>query len=338
MTLEVINDRSLWDEFIDKSPHGLLFHRWDFLKIVERHTGYALLPYGWYKGNELICVFPIFYKKINGLKMVFSPPPKTAIPHLGPVMGMGYNGFKQRKKEVYMNAMVEEIDRELSKLSPNYISISMAPGFMDIRPFKWCNYDVASHFSYTLDLDRPAGQIWDGFSKDCRSNMKKCMHGSICLEQTLESGTFYDIMNDRYGQQGLTLPIVSREYLADIVSAFPDNIKIFFVKSGPDIRDIELTCEYKDSFKLWLGGATIQKGVSGYQEYATWELIKMAQAKGYKKFEIAGAGVKRICAFQSKFNPQLELSFSVNRADRFGRIAEWAYVNFVKRRWVKTSN
>jgi hypothetical protein len=41
----VIWDRELWDGFVDASPYGTLFHKWGFLRIVEKHTGYKLFLY-----------------------------------------------------------------------------------------------------------------------------------------------------------------------------------------------------------------------------------------------------------------------------------------------------
>ena len=50
MAISIIDDSELWDRTVDQSPYGLLFHKWDFLKIAEKHTGWKLLPYGVYKG------------------------------------------------------------------------------------------------------------------------------------------------------------------------------------------------------------------------------------------------------------------------------------------------
>jgi hypothetical protein len=79
VSLVLIQDQTSWDQFIDNSPHGLLFHKWNFLKTIELHSGYELLPYGINKGESLICVIPLFYKKIMGLKLLFSPPPQTIL-------------------------------------------------------------------------------------------------------------------------------------------------------------------------------------------------------------------------------------------------------------------
>lgn len=133
MAVRLITDKNLWDGFIDSSPYGLVFHKWDFLKLAEKHTGYKLLPYGIYKGEQLVCVFPLFYKKILGVRQLFSPPPKSGIPYLGPVLQESYDNAKQVKKESIINSIVLEIDAEINKLAPNYFSAVLVPGLLDIR-------------------------------------------------------------------------------------------------------------------------------------------------------------------------------------------------------------
>jgi len=99
LPVEIVTEREIWDTFIDESPSGLLFHRWDFLKITERHTGYTTHPFGIYKGEELVAAFPIFCKRKGGLSVALSPPPMQAvIPYLGIVMGRDYTVAKQSKK------------------------------------------------------------------------------------------------------------------------------------------------------------------------------------------------------------------------------------------------
>jgi len=39
MAVELLEDKRRWDRFVETSPQGLLFHKWDFLKTVERHSG-----------------------------------------------------------------------------------------------------------------------------------------------------------------------------------------------------------------------------------------------------------------------------------------------------------
>ena len=60
MVVELLEDKKRWDEFVETSPQGLLFHKWDFLKTVERHSNDQFLPYCVYSGEELRCIFPFF--------------------------------------------------------------------------------------------------------------------------------------------------------------------------------------------------------------------------------------------------------------------------------------
>ena len=33
-----IAEKKEWDEIVENSSHGTIFHRWDFLKVMEKHT------------------------------------------------------------------------------------------------------------------------------------------------------------------------------------------------------------------------------------------------------------------------------------------------------------
>jgi hypothetical protein len=77
MSIEFISDKVTWDRFIDRSPNSLLFHKWDFLKLVEKYTGYELFPYFIYMGEEPIAAIPIFYTIKKGLRFTYSPPQTT---------------------------------------------------------------------------------------------------------------------------------------------------------------------------------------------------------------------------------------------------------------------
>ena len=97
MSVRIIEDESLWDRFVDESPYGLLFHRYRFLRIAEKYNSGKLLPYGIYKGSELVGIIPLFVKRINGIKLVYSPPQSSIsyIPYMGFIATSKYNSFTQ---------------------------------------------------------------------------------------------------------------------------------------------------------------------------------------------------------------------------------------------------
>jgi hypothetical protein len=142
MTVRLIENGAVWDRFLDETPCGPIFHQWKLLKIVEKYSDYRLLPCGTYRGDELVCRFPLYFRTYRGLKLVFSSPPQRLLPHLGFVMGPTYGGLKQKRRETYLSEAVAEITAEISKRSPNYVTLQTEPCFDDIRPFLWQNYQV----------------------------------------------------------------------------------------------------------------------------------------------------------------------------------------------------
>lgn len=326
--MELLEDGRRWDEFVEESPDAMLFHRWDFLKIVEKHTGYRLLPMGVRRGHELVCAFPLFFRSLKGLNMVFSPPPGTCVPYLGPVFSPGYHSLRQKRKEGYLNGAFEDVSRELAKLGPNYISVSAVPGFDDIRPFMWAGYDIGINYTYYLGLSRPLDKILDGFDPDCKKKIRTGDKYGLRIEQTHDVETFYAITNDRFSSRGMGSPILSPEYLKDILDAFPGEVKMHFAHAGDEIVSIALNCTYKGSLMFWMGEINLRKDIPG-NELMKWEFIRQAKQQGLREVELEGAGLKHLCLYKSKFNPSLRQSFVASKKDPLGAAAEWAYKNIV---------
>ncbi|MGI5970632.1 MAG: GNAT family N-acetyltransferase [Oscillospiraceae bacterium] len=331
MAVRLITDKNLWDGFIDSSPYGLVFHKWDFLKLAEKHTGYKLLPYGIYKGEQLVCVFPLFYKKILGVRQLFSPPPKSGIPYLGPVLQESYDNAKQVKKESIINSIVLEIDAEINKLAPNYFSAVLVPGLLDIRPFQWLGYSVEPGYTYTCSLAPDLNAIWKGFSTVCRQNIRKGEALNCTLETSGDVSGITGRLTERYSEQGLNLTL-SADYLSEVLKAYPDNFKLNCLLDNGKLVGSVLIQAYK-RYIAWIGLSKMKDKKYVYaNEFMIWQLMRQAKAQGFKRFEISGANKYSLCKFRSKFNPRLDMYFTVSKKDVLGKTAEAFYYRFVKRK------
>ena len=107
MTIEIRiannDDAEEWDTIYCQSPHGTIFHQWNWLKITEKHTQTKLYPLIGMKGEIPVGIFPLFFQKKGPIPMVFSPPPHAVLFYLGPVL-VGYETIKQEKKEIIILA------------------------------------------------------------------------------------------------------------------------------------------------------------------------------------------------------------------------------------------
>lgn len=252
--IELIEDKELWDRFVDQSCDGSLFHKWDCLKIMEKYTNFKLLSYGIYKGGILICIFPLFFKKSKGLKMVFSPPPGLGVNRLGFVMSQEFETFKQRKKEDCLNIVIDGFNEEMKKISPNYLSMSLVPNFLDIRSFKWSSYNIDTNFTYMTNLNLPLNEILNGFDKDLIKEIKKSDTIDLKLLKSENISVLLELGKKRYKEQGLNFP-VNKSCIEELLKTYPENLELYYLyDSYGNIIGGSINCIYKDKFIFWIGG------------------------------------------------------------------------------------
>jgi hypothetical protein len=330
MVLTEIRDASIWDAFIEQSSDGLLFHTWEYLQITAKHTGFTLLPYGVWKGEQLISVIPFFYRNMNGFRTLFSPPPMTVIPYLGIVLSSDYAGYKQSKKETLLKLIADGIREAVADLSPNYTSINCVPDFLDIRQFSWDAYATKMHYTYQIDLTRPREQLWSDLHMKLRGKIKKMLNAGLTLEKTTDISRFYDLLSERYADPALAIPMLPKSYLSDLFRAFPDHLSVYFISDpAGEIVSVVTAQEYK-RFLLWMGMPKIETPYAG-NEYLQWILMERAKSEGYSVFENMGANNSDLVFFKAKFNPRLVPYLEIYRKDRLGSLAETAYLQIGKR-------
>ena len=136
---------------LTSSVNGTLYHTWDWLKIVERHFSARLFPLVYFDADDdkPFGVIPLFHMKKFGLKMVFSPPPGSAIT-LGPVFLD--KTYKQHKLELTYLDFQRTIEQFISRIGSSYTYILTSDGLLDMRPFAWDRYTVTPCYTYKIDL------------------------------------------------------------------------------------------------------------------------------------------------------------------------------------------
>jgi lipid II:glycine glycyltransferase (peptidoglycan interpeptide bridge formation enzyme) len=331
MSIKLISDNKLWDEFVDSSPDGLLFHKWNFLEAMAEFTGYTLENYGIYDDSELIALFPIFSKSLFGFKTLFSPPPQTNVPYLGFIMNSDYYSSKQDRKESLLSIVVNDFNKLVKDNNYNYVTVSLVPNFLDVRQFEWDSYDANLSYTYMIDLAQSHDEIFDGFKRTIRKQIKKATSHNLVMEKSDNLSLLYNMEKERYGQQGLNSPIVSQKYLEKIFSLYPQNLSLYSIYDNErNIISTALIHEYNGKLLLLIGGMRTEENI-GVNEFIIWELIKKAKEENYKFFDMVGANKKSICTFKSQFNPVLGFNYTIKKQDFMGRLAEYIYLQFIKK-------
>ena len=316
VTVEVANksDSELWNRIIDKSPHGSIFHRWEWLEIAEKYSKTRLYPLIAYKGTTPVGAFPVFVKKVGPFKAVFSPPPRLAMPFLGPVI-MDYDNLKQNKKETMYHGLVRGFVGFLNEIGVSYVNITSPPGLLDVRQFIWSRFDVKPVYNYFFDISRGKEYLWKRLKKARRKNITKT---SRVFEFRAGDRKDFDFVVDgvfsRAIEQNIKLKL-SREYLNTIYHRLDGNINVHVVsRNGENVAGL-INLVHRDKVYSWLGN--FKKYIKGYSpnDLLLWRSIEYSIDMGYTRFFEIGANTERLVRFKSQFNPELMLNFKCTKSN-----------------------
>jgi len=326
-------DKELWDNLVEKSPHGTIFHTWKFLKIIEKHTPSKLYPLIGMKGTTPVGIYPLFFQKRFFLKMVFSPPPHVAVPYLGPAF-VDYDKLKQSKRESIFIEFQKDVDEFISsELRADYVYISVSPTIIDCRPFNWTNYEINPRYSYSIKFSNNIEQVWRNIDKNRRNEINRAKREGVYIDEGSKKDMIklYNLLVSRYADQRRTVSI-SKKYLLDIYEIFyPENLKILVAKYDGDIISGTVDAYYKDRTYFWIGNPKPHLKVPNVNELLTWESIRWACERGYKYYEIIGiATTERLYKHYSKLNPNFSAYFSATKRNFLSKVSESYYTSILK--------
>lgn len=335
------DERDKWDTLVETSPHGTIFHTWEWLKIMEKHMKSRLYPVIGLKGTTMIGIYPLFFLKNYFFKSVFSPPPWVSVPYLGPVIA-DYNKLKQDRKESIFIEFQKEVDYFIkSELKPYYTQISSPPGLLDARPFKWTGYHIEPIYNYIIDLSKGVDYVWEQFKKNIRQNISRAIRRGISVEEGSKDDLewIYETFTKRYEEQGRKVSI-SKRYLLDLYDFFhPQNMKIFVAKYNSELVGGMVDIYYKDKVVSWLGNTKANVENVSPNELLQWGAIKYAIEHGLKYYEEMGANTERLCYYKSKYNPNLSICFSGKKySSPVSKLAEIAYFKVLKPVHIRANN
>jgi len=318
LTLKILdstNEKS-WDDLVISSTHGTIFHTVEWLSLAEEQSQAELLPCMFYKGTQLVAIYPLFIQKQGIIRLALSPPSRAYMLYLGPVIA-DYESLKQDKKESTYIQIQQEMDKYLFETKGcKYARIRSSPGLYDSRPLSWSGYTVNPYYTYRIDLSQGIDHVWEQFDRKLRVEINKAVRDGVTVrtgdKEDLEF--IHDSLYSRYQEQGLR-PIDYKKYLLAIYSKFyPENVKIFVAEyNGQRIGGTINLC-FKNIMYLWVGIPKCNLVGISPNDLIQWEAIKWAHQNGLTIYEEMDAGDDpRLRYFKSKYNPDLVIWYSATK-------------------------
>ena len=338
MTMEIqvaqSGDAAEWNSLVANSPQGTVFHTWEWLKIIEHHTASRLYPLIGMNNGSPAGIIPLFYQKKGPIKMVFSPPPHTALFYLGPAF-IAQNTRKREKTERLSLDFQKLFDGFIAENLPNqYTHISLAPANNDPRPFLWSGYDLQPHFDYTIDLSPGPDALFSSLDKRQRQDLRRAKTRDMTfgVGEESEYKKILDLMDARYSQQG-KIVTVPKSYFMDLFKKFKNEMFISAINFGGEVATGLIHLKYRDTMYCWVGNPKPVMALSpSPNDLLLWESIRYASENGFHYYSImSAAGNERLHSFYAaKCNPTLSIRYVATKKSLPADVIEKGYLNLIK--------
>ncbi|MFC1562822.1 GNAT family N-acetyltransferase [candidate division KSB1 bacterium] len=217
-------DTQKWDEFVEYSENGTIFHLQKFLKYhpKNRFKDYHLM---FIMNNKLVAVIPGTEKENNG---------KTFISH----PGASFSGIAI-KNDISINQIgfiIKSLINHLKENNFTKIIINQAPlPFMnklyesiDFSYYSNGFKSVKKEISSIIFLDfKNKGDIINSLKPSTKRSVKKALKFGVFNKETKKVEAFYNILKVNLNSVYHVQPTHSLKELKSLLKSFPERIKLF---------------------------------------------------------------------------------------------------------------
>jgi lipid II:glycine glycyltransferase (peptidoglycan interpeptide bridge formation enzyme) len=261
------------------------------------------------KDNEIVASMPYYKKKKYGLTAITQPP-------LTQTNGIWIKyppGQKYSSRLSYEKEVITEIIEQLQALNVDYYCQNFHYSFTNWQPFYWKGFQQTTRYTYVIDNLTNLDDIFSGFSKGCRRNIRRAASEANVYE-TEEIDVFYDINKLVFERQDLDIPY-SFEFIKilDQVCKEHNARKIFCAADGTGkLYSVIYVVWDEQSAYLLMSGTDTAVRDSNYKTLLVWEAIKYA-VNVTQKFDFEGSMIESVAEYNRQFGAKLKPYYQISK-------------------------
>jgi len=304
---------------------GTIFHTETFLSVLTEHSGATLHRLVGYKGEEVRGLWPLFEFSRGPVQLVFSPPPRLGVPHLGPIL-CNSQKLKQRKRDRSNRRFVESaLDWIDAELGPQFVHVETPPSYRDTRPFQWNEFDVSPRYTYQLDLTGGVDGVMEGFKGQLRRTIRDCEADYEIREGGVDAIRYIiENVRDRFDEQDKSYAI-DAEYACDLYRTMPEGqIRAYVGMVDRQRAGGIITIDFGSRCYFWQGGWKPDHSAP-INDLIHWHIIQSAIDRQCKTYDLTGANTRRISKYKSKFGPELVTYYELEEGTHAMNLASNIY-------------
>jgi hypothetical protein len=304
------DEHDSWDEFVEQSPQGTLYHTSRWKRVIDAAYQPASLrllacfgPHGIVGG----CV--LLDREKYGQRTGVTP---LLTPYAGFLLEEPPGGKlsdKVSRQAAILGAMTAVLAKEFA-----YQNITNSPGLTDSRALDDAGYSVTPRFTYLLNLRLPLDELWQRLDGSVRRQIRKAERAQLALSDQFDPRVGYDLFRGTFGRGGGDCPVSQELFLAVTQGdALRDYRAIHCVHDSEKLVAYIVTLRFRGTVYYAVASTHPDYLSEGHSSFLVWEVIKGLAGAEFETLDFVGANIPSIARFKEGFNPQLQLYFQVER-------------------------
>jgi len=306
-TLEIIkiqqSDSALWNEFVENSPQGTIFHSTIWADILSSTFGRSYNILFCVKNEQPVGGMIFFNHKKLIWKMIT---PTAFFPYCAPIF---YRPVDEKpQKTIHNQLIITASFEDYLRKNYDYWILDIPSDSKDVRSYLWKGAVVEPHYSYVVSLKNKEALL-DNFNQSVRKKLKQAQNQKAMFLESRDPQVLIDLVTKSYKRHGMK-PLVSEKQLG------------IFLKKVLELEQSKLYY-FELNGKVTAGRLVILDKVSGYDVLAgsddttglgsTYLIASILEkyAGVIKQFDFLGADNPQIEQFKRGFGGELTQGFRV---------------------------
>lgn len=219
-----------WDEFVDNSRNGTIFHKQQFLGYhpVGRFDNASLMLR---KKGKLVAVFPAAWVDDEELGRVFNSYPGSS--YGGPV-------FCPKTRTSTIESILEAIEQYVRAKGGTAIQMRLPPHVFHNPPLEELEFLLhlygyricRAELSNFVTLEGTNEDLLARAEPRCRRHVKKGLRHGLTHSESEDYDAYWEILEENLESRYGVRPTHTLEEMKDLAQRFPDDVKLFAVHEG----------------------------------------------------------------------------------------------------------
>ncbi len=280
----------LWDNFVNNTVGGLIFHTSKFFKIIKEAFKRSVYVLSVFQGERIVGGVVLYPQRKIGINYLTSP---FYIPYNGFILS-DFNESKSYRKRIELQNKILDLLRKEIESKYFFAHLNLMPTIFDYRPLILNKWEFLPTYNIFIDL-QDKQDLSSLLRRNQSRNILKSKNVDYQLTSTENVDTLYDLVKNSYAYHHLIPPIRERVFKLFSAKLLQTEIgKCYTLKKDNHTAAVILVVENFPNVYTLFAGRNVHENFTNAELYLYWRLMNIYQQDGYEIFDMLGGMVPSI--------------------------------------------